>query len=35
MFRPQPRDAIDQPEVFQLPFAWLEGLGLPNLLQLR
>jgi hypothetical protein len=35
MFRPQPRDAIDQPEVFQLPFAWLESLGLSNLLQLR
>lgn len=35
MFRPQPHDAIDQPEVFQLPFAWLESLGLPNLLELR
>ena len=35
MFRPQPHDAIDQPEVFQLPFAWLEGLGLPNLMELR
>lgn len=35
LFRPQPHDAIDQPEVFQLPFAWLESLGLPNLLELR
>jgi hypothetical protein len=35
MFRPQPHDTIDQPEVFQLPFAWLESLGLPNLLELR
>jgi hypothetical protein len=35
MFRPQPHDQIDQPDVFQLPFAWLESLGLPNLLQLR
>lgn len=35
MFRPLPHDAIDQPAVFQLPFAWLESLGLPNLLELR
>ena len=35
MFRPQPHDTVDQPEVFQLPFAWLESLGLPNLMELR
>lgn len=35
LFRPQPHDTIDQPEVFQLPFAWLESLGLPNLMELR
>ena len=35
MFRPAPRDAIDQPDVFQLPFSWLDGLGLSSLIDLR
>jgi hypothetical protein len=35
LFRPAPREAIDQPDVFQLPFSWLDSLGLSNLLNLR
>jgi hypothetical protein len=35
LFQPAPREAIDQPDVFQLPFSWLDSLGLSNLLNLR
>ncbi|MDQ3037240.1 MAG: DUF4349 domain-containing protein, partial [Myxococcota bacterium] len=35
IFRPRPRESIDQPDVVQLPFAWLENLGLSTLLELR
>ncbi|MFO0681781.1 MAG: DUF4349 domain-containing protein [Sandaracinus sp.] len=35
MFRPAPREAIDQPDVFQLPFDWLDQLGLASLVDLR
>lgn len=35
LFRARPREALDQPEIFELPFAWLDELGLPNLLDLR
>lgn len=35
LFRPRPRESIDQPDVVQLPFGWLEQLGLSTLLELR
>lgn len=35
MFRPRPRESLGQSEIFELPFAWLETLGLSNLLNLR
>lgn len=35
MFRPRPRESLGQSEIFELPFAWLESLGLSNLLNLR
>lgn len=35
LFRPRPREVLDQPEVFELPFGWLDALGLSNLLDLR
>ncbi len=35
LFRPAPREQLDQPDVFQLPFSWLDSLGLSNLLNLR
>ena len=35
IFRPRPRESLDQPEVFELPFGWLDELGLSNLLDLR
>jgi hypothetical protein len=35
MFRPRPRESLGQSEIFELPFAWLENLGLSNLLNLR
>lgn len=35
LFRPRPRELIDQPDVFVLPFGWLDQLGLSNLLELR
>lgn len=34
-FEARPRDRIDQPEIFALPFYWLQNLGLPNLLSLH
>lgn len=35
LFRPRPRETLDQPEVFELPFGWLDTLGLSSLLDLR
>ena len=35
LFRPRPRESIDQPDIPVLPFGWLDALGLGNLLQLR
>jgi hypothetical protein len=35
VFQPRPREALEQPEIFQLPFGWLEQLGLSNLLEVR
>jgi hypothetical protein len=35
LFQPAPREEIDQPDIFQLPFSWLDSLGLSNLLNLR
>lgn len=35
LFRARPRESLDQPDIFELPFAWLDQLGLGNLLQLR
>jgi hypothetical protein len=35
VFQPAPREDLDQPDVFQLPFSWLDSLGLSNLLNLR
>lgn len=35
LFRPRPRESLEQPEIFELPFRWLDELGLPNLLDLR
>lgn len=34
-FEARPRDRIDQPEIFALPFYWLQNLGLPQLLELH
>lgn len=34
-FQPMPREAIEQPEIFRLPFRWLDALGLPALLEVR
>lgn len=33
-FQPQPREAVEQPEIFSLPFPWLQQLGLRRLLNL-
>jgi hypothetical protein len=35
MFRPRPRELVGQPDIFELPFAWLDQLGLSTLLDLR
>ena len=35
VFRPRPRESIDQPEIFELPFGWLDQLGLGTLLEVR
>ncbi len=35
VFQPRPREALEQPEIFQLPFGWLEQLGLSSLLEVR
>lgn len=35
LFQPMPRESIEQPEIFRLPFQWLEQLGLPSLLEVR
>ena len=35
LFRPRPREMVGQPDVVELPFAWLDQLGLSTLLQLR
>ncbi|MBX7191382.1 MAG: DUF4349 domain-containing protein [Sandaracinaceae bacterium] len=35
LFQPMPREALEQPEIFRLPFRWLEELGLPTLLEVR
>lgn len=34
-FRPRPSEQIGEPEVYSLPFPWLDQLGLPALLNLR
>ncbi len=34
-FQPMPREAIEQPEIFRLPFRWLDALGLPALLEVQ
>lgn len=33
-FQPQPREAVEQPDIFSLPFPWLQQLGLRRLLNL-
>ncbi|UJR81303.1 DUF4349 domain-containing protein [Sandaracinus amylolyticus] len=35
LFRPRPRELLGQPDIFQLPFPWLDQLGLATLLDLR
>ncbi|AKF06004.1 hypothetical protein DB32_003153 [Sandaracinus amylolyticus] len=35
LFRSRPRELVGQPDIFQLPFAWLDQLGLATLLDLR
>lgn len=35
IFQPRPTEQIGQPEVYRLPFPWLDELGLPSLLNLR
>ncbi|MCO5170258.1 MAG: DUF4349 domain-containing protein [Planctomycetes bacterium] len=34
-FRPRPTEQVGQPDVYRLPFSWLDELGLPALLNLR
>ncbi|MBX3471906.1 MAG: DUF4349 domain-containing protein [Planctomycetes bacterium] len=34
-FRPRPTEQVGQPDVYRLPFPWLDELGLPSLLNLR
>ncbi|MCW8140744.1 MAG: DUF4349 domain-containing protein, partial [Planctomycetota bacterium] len=34
-FRPRPTEQVGQPDVYRLPFSWLDELGLPSLLNLR
>lgn len=35
IFQPRPVDRIGEPDVYRLPFRWLDELGLPALLNLR
>src|SRR5690606_31026804 len=35
IFRPRPTEQIGEPDVYRLPFPWLDELGLPALLNLR
>jgi len=35
VFQPRPRELVEQPEIFALPFGWLEQLGLSTLLEVR
>ena len=35
LFQPRPRETLDEPQAYKLPFPWLNRLGLPTLLDLR
>jgi len=35
VFQPRPRELVEQPEIFALPFGWLDQLGLSTLLEVR